>query len=83
MQQHGIAPFQPHQDVLAAPTETGDACAGQPLLQALGQWPAQVRPVRQRMHDRAALQPPAEATHHGLDFGEFRHGAAARYRCAG
>jgi hypothetical protein len=35
------------------------------------------------MDDDTPLQPLAEATHHGLDLGEFRHGAATRYRWAG
>jgi hypothetical protein len=39
--------------------------------------------VRGRAHDDASLQPLAEATHYGLDLGEFRHGGAARYRSAG
>jgi hypothetical protein len=39
--------------------------------------------MRGRAHDDAPLQPLAKATHHGLDFGEFRHRGAARYRSAG
>jgi hypothetical protein len=34
-------------------------------------------------HDDTALQALLEATHHGLDLGEFRHGGAARYRWGG
>ena len=30
---------------------------------------------------RAALQHALQATHHGLDLGEFRHGGSARYTC--
>ena len=46
------------------------------LLQTLGQRPAQVGAMRDGAHDDAALQPLAEATHHGLDLGEFRHGGS-------
>ena len=80
MQQHGIAAVEPHQDVFAAAAEAGDARAGQAGLQTLGQRPAQVGAVRGGTHDDAALQPFAEATHHGLDLGEFRHGGRTGYR---
>ena len=79
MQQHRIAAIQPHQDVFAAPAEADDTGAGQPLRQAERQLPAQVGAMRHGGHDAAALQPGLEASHHGLDFGEFRHGGAARY----
>ena len=80
MQQHRIATGEAHQDVLAAPAEAGDAGAGQAGLQALGQGPAEIGPVCGGAHDDTAVQALLEATHHGLDLGEFRHGGEARYR---
>ena len=82
MQQHRIATGQSHQDVFAAAAEPFDARAGQPLLQALRQRPAQVRAIGDGAHDQATLQPLLKASHHRLDFGEFRHWGAARYRWA-
>ena len=82
MQQHQVAAGQPHQDVLAAAAEAVDASAGQPLLQALRQRPAQVGAIGDGAHDQAPLQPLLKAAHHRLDFGEFRHWGAARYRWA-
>ena len=58
----------------------GDARAGEAALQTRGQRPAQIGSIGDGAHDDAALQPFAEATHHGLDLGEFRHGGTAGYR---
>src|SRR6185503_15530448 len=65
--------------VFAAPAESRDARTGQPLLQPRRHRPAQVRAVGDGAHDDPTLQASLEAAHHGLDFGEFRHGVAARY----
>ena len=80
MQQDRITVGEAHQDVFAAAPEAGDARAGQALLQTFGQRPAQVGAMGGRAHDDTAFQPLLEATHHGLDLGEFRHWGVARYR---
>ena len=38
------------------------------------------RPVSLGTHNSATLQAFAEASHHGLNLGEFRHGVRSRYR---
>ncbi len=35
--------------------------------------------MRRRVHDQPPFEPRAQASHHGFDLGEFRHGAATGY----
>ncbi len=53
----------------------------EPRRQPLGGGPAQVAAPQLRAREPPPFQARAQAAHHGLDLGQFRHGAA-RYMVA-
>ena len=79
MNQHRIAAADPHQDVFGTSPEAQHLSTRQPPGQPLRKRPPQIRPVDLGVHDPTPLQPRLEASHHGLDLGEFRHRPSARY----
>jgi len=79
VQQHRPAAVEPHQDVFRPPAEAGHPRPGQPGGEPRGQRPAQVGAAGDGAQQHPSLQARLQASHHGFDFGEFRHGRVSRY----
>ena len=80
MQQDRPSRVQTHQDVFRAPAETDHACTGQHSSQTWGQGPAKIRTARDCPQQHPPFKTQSQPSHHGLDFGEFRHMTGSGYR---
>ena len=81
MDQYAVPARQAHQDVFGAPAKAEHLRAGQARGEAGRKRPPQIGPADLGAYDPSALQLRLQASHHRLDFGQFRNGGVPA--CAG